>query len=82
MYRDFEAEQQALDTAIGQFESFNDFVFAVNQVLHQEGENTISREAVAAWSRNGIPPERARIIEKATRQVVKREELRPDVFAA
>ncbi len=40
-----------------------------------------SRQAVDNWTRNGVPPKRAVHIEAALDGRVRRQELRPDLFA-
>lgn len=52
---------------------------ALARALTANGD-PISRQGVFSWQSRGIPAERALQIEKVTRGVVQRHELRPDIF--
>lgn len=78
--RDYDAEQSAFQDAIGLFETMEDMVFTINTILDQEGQPKVTRQAVEKWQ-EGVPAERARIVELATGGAVKREALRPDLYA-
>lgn len=38
--------------------------------------------AISNWKKRGVPPEKAKAIEKVTDGAVKRHQLRPDIFDA
>lgn len=40
----------------------------------------VTQAAVSNWKQRGVPPKQCRAIEEATAGVVKRHELRPDIF--
>jgi DNA-binding transcriptional regulator YdaS (Cro superfamily) len=53
---------------------------ALAEALSEDGHR-ISKQACHNWNYRGVPAERALQIEKVTRGVVPRHELRPDLFS-
>lgn len=81
MPRNKDNEIEALGEAVELFDSVEDLVYAINTKLKEESQALITRQAIENWLRNGVPAERARIVELATGGAVPREKLRPDLHA-
>lgn len=76
--RDVDKEIKLLTQVSSNYDSFQKFVHAVNNVIIESGESPISRQAVEAWFTFGVPVNRARVIEKISNYT--KEQIRPDFY--